>query len=608
MSPVRRRVLAAAAVVAAVLIHVGLQWGPLFARGFSWSSFRSYFAGDQLSYMSMVVNVSNGDFGSAEPFTQTGTNNYPHLYYNVLGLISRVTGISPLQAWSLGGLVAQALLVALLGVTLYLVSSRWWTALLAPVPFVLGSFAVLLSDNWFTSMDSHAVLWGPFGVLFTLNGESAALCLGAAAMLVMLIAHLRVKSSAWKVTLFALASAAIGLLANIQTYSFLTTVYLASYVIGTYVIVTSTRRILLTALSGVLVVMLFVFGPIIAADVGPLVTLAMGLVPMLPALVALVVRTKGLAVLFLGLAGIAASPQIIGTMLGILGDDPFLTYRVASSKNLGVDWRGIVGALALLVPLAATLVAGIRRRVALWIAYPIGAVVVWALGSTNDIWGANQEPYRFWLDLYVLIAITSLPVFVHVATAYLGAPAPDARTVQTENLGDAPRPDRATRPVALSVIAVCVLVAGVSALDFARFSSDETYHSLWNFNSPRDAAIGELGAQAASEDDDLVLTDPCIDVLAAKVTTGAPIVHFNAGMAWPAAHEEVKAVMVERAEGTLDPASLDAAGVGWVLTDSACDGDWQSTYAASIDEVDSRVYFENDEGETEDITLWRVKG
>ena len=399
MSPVRRRVLAAAAVVAAVLIHVWLQWGSLFVRGFSWSSFRSYFAGDQLSYMSMVVNVSNGDFGSAEPFTQTGTNNYPHLYYNFLGLVSRITGISPLQAWSLGGLVAQALLVALLGVTLYLISRRWWTALLAPVPFVIGSFAVLLSDNWFTSMDSHAVLWGPFGVLFTLNGEAAALCLGAAAMLVMLLAHLRVTSRAWKVALFALASATIGLLANIQTYSFLTTVYLASYVIGTYIIVTSTRRVLLAVLSGGLVVMLFLFGPIIAADAGPLVTLAMGLVPTLPALVALVVRTKGLAVLFLGLAGLAASPQIIGTMLGILGDDPFLTYRVASSKNLGVDWRGIVGALPLLVPLAATLVAGIRRRTALWIAYPIGAAVVWALGSTNDIWGANQEPYRFWLDL-----------------------------------------------------------------------------------------------------------------------------------------------------------------------------------------------------------------
>jgi hypothetical protein len=473
---------------------------------------------------------------------------------------------------------------------------------------VLGSFAVLLSDNWFTSMESHAVLWGPFGVLFTLNGESAALCLGAAAMLVMLLAHLRVESTAWKVTLFGVASATIGLLANIQTYSFLTSVYLASYVIGTYVIVTSARRVLLTVLSMVLIVMLFVFGPVIAADAGPLVTLAMGLVPMLPPLVALIIRTKGLALLFLGLAGLAASPQIIGTMLGILGDDPFLTYRVASSKDLGVDWQGIVGALALLVPLAATLVAGILRRTALWIAYPIGAAVVWALGSTNDIWGANQEPYRFWLDLYVLIAVTALPVFVHVATAFLGVPVRDPESVDAKGVGETSQPDRATRRTAMAVVAICVLVAGVSALDFARFSVDTTYHSLMNFNSPRDAAIGELGAQAASGDDaGIVLTDPCIDVLAAKVTTGAPVVHFNAGMAWPAAHEAVKAVMVERAEGTLDPSSLDSAGVGWVLTDSACDRDWQAAYGASLDEVDSRAYFQNEAGETEEITLWRLR-
>ncbi len=611
MSATKRhnRVLISASILIAVIVHVALQWGALFARSdFSFSSFRAYFAGDQLSYMSMVVNASQGELANVEPFTQTGTNSYPHLYYYFLGTVSRIVGISPLQAWAVGGLISQMILVAVLATALVLLSRRWWAALLAPIPFILGTFSVFLSDSWFTAMDSHAVLWGPFGVLFTLNGESVGLCMGAAAMLLILIAFLRVRRPWARILLVCIASLTVGLLANVQTYAFLTVVYLLSYVVAAYVIVTARRPRLLAGISLVLVAGLFVVGPLIAAEAGPLVTLVMGLIPTVPGWIALITRSRGLVAGFILLAGLAAIPQLLGTAQGILGDDPFLTYRVASSKNLGVDWRGIVGSLGLSIPLLATLAAGLHRKNMLWIAYPVGALAAWILGATNDVWGANQEPYRFWLDLFVLISISALPIFVLAALSYFH-PRPERPISESESESDlAPGARSKTTLVATWVLALCVSAAAVSAVDFARFTIDTTYHSLWSYDTPRDNAVGQLGKEAVAEQTGgLIVVDPCVDVLAMKITSGAPVADYNVGMAWPADHEAVHTVMVERGENILSIEHAHAAGVEWVISDTACAVDWAATYADDLKAVSSVVYYENEVGEQEKIQMWKIQ-
>ena len=615
MSAIQRhnRVLTTASIVSAVIVHVALQWGALFARSdFSFSSFRAYFAGDQLSYMSMVVNASQGELANVEPFTQTGTNSYPHLYYYFLGTVSRIVGISPLQAWAVGGLISQMILVAVLATALVLLSRRWWAALLAPIPFILGTFSVFLSDSWFTAMDSHAVLWGPFGVLFTLNGESVGLCMGAAALLLILIVFLRVRQPWARILLVCIASLTVGLLANVQTYAFLTVIYLLSYVVAAYVIVTARRPRLLAGISLVLVAGLFIVGPLIAAEAGPLVTLVLGLIPTVPGWIALIARSRGLVAVFILLAGLAALPQLLGTAQGILGDDPFLTYRVASSKNLGVDWRGIVGSLGISIPLLATLAAGLHRKNMLWIAYPVGALVAWILGATNDVWGANQEPYRFWLDLFVLISISALPIFVLAALSYF-RPRPERATSESESESDldldlAPGVRSKTTLVATWVLALCVSTAAVSAVDFARFAVDTTYHSLWSYDNPRDNAIGQLGKEAdAAQTRGLIVADPCVDVLAMKITSGAPVADYNVGMAWPADHDAVHAVMIERGENILSIEHAHAAGVEWAITDTACAVDWAATYADDLKAVSSVVYYENEVGEQERIQLWKIQ-
>ncbi|MDQ1609998.1 MAG: hypothetical protein QOE16_2730, partial [Microbacteriaceae bacterium] len=412
------------AIVAAGVLHVLFQAGILFARSdFSWNSFRSYFAGDQLSYMSMVVNTYNGQLSNFEPFTETGVNNYPHLYYVLLGLGARVLGIEPLQAWSAGGLLVQFLLVCFLATVLVVVGGRAWLALLAPLPFILGTFSFLLAANaWFTGLASHAVLWGAFGTMFTLNGEVFSLCLGGAALLLLVLAWSWAKRPWVRIVLASVASLMIGITANVQTYSFLIVVFVAVYVVGAYGIVTARRRWWLALVSLALVGVLFIVGPLIAHDAGPLATLFLGLVPAFPGLIVVAIRSRGLLVLFIGLSVLAAAPQVVGTALGIVNHDPFLTYRVVSSNQLGVGFSGILGSLALLLPLLGILAAGIWRRSALWVAYPVGVLASWVIVSSNDIWGANQEPYRFWLDTFVMVCMTILPFAVMVVRSLLAGP------------------------------------------------------------------------------------------------------------------------------------------------------------------------------------------
>lgn len=50
------------------------------------------------------------------------------------------------------------------------------------LPFLMGTFAWVGSDNWLHPLESHGVLWPSFGVLFTINGEAAALCLAIVSM------------------------------------------------------------------------------------------------------------------------------------------------------------------------------------------------------------------------------------------------------------------------------------------------------------------------------------------------------------------------------------------------------------------------------------------
>ncbi|PWD52114.1 hypothetical protein C8046_17175 [Serinibacter arcticus] len=556
--------------------------------------------------MAIATNVAHGTLADVEPDTLTGVNHYPRLYYSAVGMLARVTGLHPVAAWNLGGLIVQVVLVGTLATVLVVLTRRWWTALLAPLPFILGTFAWTRSDTgWFTSLESHAVLWGPFGVLYSLNGETAGLCVGTAALVATAATWLRPTSVRVRVVVATVSALTIGLTANFQTYSFLTLVYVACYALAATAI-WHRRSVVAAAVSAGLVVALFVVGPHFAEAAGQLPTLVLGLTPSAPGLILLALSSRWRLLGAVALAALAAAPQLVWTMSGILGGDPFLSYRVGSNVNLGVGspWA-LVGAAGVLVPTAAVIVLAVlrRRRVELGIA--TGYLVATAILVVNDRWGANAEPYRFWIDTFLIGAVLQLVLLASLLTSTDGGRDP-AATRSEGQVGDAtpsprrPRVRSSGRVRTVGILAVVSLAAVTAAglPDFLRYRSSPEMTAVWDPTTPREEAIGGAAAQAASADSGLVLAGPCVDPRRMKVTSGAPVAYFHLGMAWPERYDEITRLLDAANAGFLDVSAARDSEVGWVVTDSACEATWDHSELAEVDR------FGYDDAE---IVLWRLE-
>ncbi|MFD3448521.1 hypothetical protein ACFDTO_28385 [Microbacteriaceae bacterium 4G12] len=623
------------AVLVAMAAHLAAHVSMLVAQpGWSVDRFRNYFPLDQLAYMSMVKNASEGELANVEPFTETGVNQYPHLYYTVLGLISRVFGLHPVAAWQIVGVLVQLLLVAVLGAVLIRVSGRWWSALLAPLPFVLGTYSWLRGDSWFTPLESHAVLWGPFGVLFTLNGESVSLCLASVALLGLVVVWFRPASPRTRVLVTAGASLLIGLLANVQTYSFLAAVYAAVYVLAVWAILRR-RSVVLAVVTVVLVPATFLLGPGVVSGAGQLPALVFGMLPAVPGLIAVVFSTRGRVLGYVALAVLGASPQVVLTVVGVATGDPFLSYRTASNRDLGVEpFVGWTSALPLLLPLAVLLWAALRTRRAPVVAYVFGMSATWVVLASNDLWGANAEPYRLWINLFFYVAVTILPVTALVLRSPVPAPgreageAPgdterdddvDGEDADGDDAADSAAADpedsagvdedetsrrRRSVPIAVATV-VAVAVALGSTVDWMRFAGDSVFHQVLAFDTPRDDALTEV-VDERPDPELLVGMDPCIDAQHLKILTGARLAHYHVGMAWPTAYEPLARYMESRIAGTLDADALVEADGGYVLTDSACGADWPTRHADLLVPL-AREGYETADGEDGTVSLWAVK-
>jgi hypothetical protein len=584
----RRRPLNAVAGLCFSLVAFAVTQVPMLftGAGHATSVFRDYHPKDQLSYFAMVVNGSQGLFGAVEPFTETGRNDYPRLYYLVLGALSRWTGASPVATWVTVGLLLQGLLVLGVGVACWLLTRKPWTTFLAWTPFVVGTFSWLVSGDWFSQIRSHAVLWGLFGTLFTLNAEAAALCLAGVILLALIVsAQHRVSRRTWWVVGPA-CGAAVGLLADIHTYTFVTAVYLVAYGAAAYALATRETRTW-AAVSLGLVPVTFLVGPFVADALGALAGLGVGLLPALPGLVGLLATYRGLVAVPAASALLAASPQIVGTLVRQHQGDPFLRYRVASSENLTVDaGTGVACAVVLLVPLALIFVAGLRTSNRCWLAYPAAFVLVWFMLSKNELWGPEQEPYRFWIEVFGLCVVTLLPVGLAAATS------PSERVHGSGRVR--------WRPIVLAGASALLVL---SAVDWSAFYVKVGDTGGWTFASPRSRALQVVAAKAGNG---LILPDPCVDPRLLKASTGQRVAFFNEGMAWPAHKREIQRLLDRREQRRLPSGvELAAADVGWVLTDSRCgSGSGWSRGSAWLRRASSADY-ESAAG-TVRIELWRV--
>lgn len=543
----------AAAVVAVLAYAVAMLLPVLTSAPGPLRSLRTAFWHDQLGYLSIVANTAAGDYGVVEPMTLTGVNHYPRTYYVSVGAIAQLFHLEPVVAWNLVSILLQLGAVAALAVTMSLLARRWWAGMFAPAPYLVGTLSFLTAGEWRTPLDSHAVLWGPFGVIFSNNAETAGLSVIVIVMSAIALVWLRPVRRWARITVSLIGAAALGMLSGFQTYSFLTAVYLFATILA--VIFLWRARWWWWAASGAALVIVFVAGPLLADRAGQLPTLVFGLLFTVPGLILGLIRTRGMLAVYGGVLAVTAAPPILWTVSGIVGGDPFLTYRVASNHELGVVHPAtFVASLPVVLPVLLLLLIAFRRRDRIAAPLLVAAALCAAVLALNDQWGANAEPYRFWIDMFLLSGVVAA-----IAACVMAGTPPD---------------EPATRPVRIGIqagAAVCAVVYVLSLADVVAFATDPLMTDTWNPTASREQAI-ELAARTAGADaPGLIATDSCVDPRTTKITSQQAIAYYYLGMAWPAEVDALGGLVEGRLEGSIDGADVAASDTRWLLTDSVCD-------------------------------------
>lgn len=562
----------ASSIASAFLYAILTNFPTMSVPGWAPSGFRGLGKGDQLSYFAIVMNVAAGRSPDTEPFTETGVSHYPRAYYVLLGGIARLTAAPPEIVWWIVGTALQMGLVFVIAFALITFTGKLWLALLAPLPLIAGTFATFFANDWHWSLDSHAVIWGAFAPLYTLNGEAAGLVVAGSFFLLAVAYALLGRSDAVRSTLFIVGGLAVGALANVQTYTFFTSVFLVAYTAAVFGVFRF-RAIATGVASVASVPLVYVSGPIIATEFGPLVALASGLVPATPGIMLLLVKWTTRTLLPLLAIALAASPTLLATAMGIRDEDPFLTYRTASSSDLGVKLiPAMVGGLTVFVLIAVILSYGLSRRQHLLTSLAIGPLVVWGLLSTNDIWGANQEPYRFWIDGFVILSIVLFPVAAYTLSLRARESATD------DNLTG--------WPTRVKVVGVAVLIVyAISLADFANFS--RSIPRTIPFDTPRNAALIEMALVAGGE---TVVLDKCVDGKIYKAVTGNPVAIFNYGMAWPVNSELFTSIDSSMREGPLDTNAMKELGLSLILAEDSCKNTWKNGLESKLTLLDHATF------------------
>lgn len=610
-----------AAVVTALATVALQQFGQLRAGINPLTHLRTEFWHDQLGYLSIAADVAHGHFDNTEPVTMTGISYYPRFYYSSVGFLARITGLPTVVSWNLTSFALQFLAVLCIALVAAGLSRRWWVAFAAGLPFFTGTFAYVIAGRegaWYTLLEAHAVMWGPYGVLFSNNAETAGLCVGLMALSGLVWVWRPGGPTRARVVVTVLASAAIGMLSSFQTYSFLAFAYVGAFSAAIAAMLAVRRRVLLIAATLALIVVVFAVGPLLADRVGQLPTLMFGMVPALPGLVVAIIRSRGLVALAGVVAVGAALPQVLYTMIGALSGDPFLTYRVASNSHLGiVSWQALVGACVVIVGLVGVLIVSAMARDRFAAVISSTALIVLPFLAVNDVWGANAEPYRFWIEGILLGGVA-----VVVGVARLAHVLRPVRSTVAENAGRrasrAQRADARNVPATIALGATVVVTAalwGAALPDWHNSLNDQEMQAAWNPYTERENAASDLareGSQTSATG--LVTTERCIDNRTVKANSGAPIANYHLGMAWPDHRDAIDAIIQARDAEALDFDAMRESNTVWVLTDSSCDSEWSTRYADRLERVDARDYRIEpgesiDAGVSQDgtITLWRVR-
>ncbi len=586
----------ATAVFVSVTIYSVVLLRPiLFSAPGPFQSLRTAYWYDQLGYLTIVANTAEGDLRPVEPMTLTGVNYYPRNYYLLVGLIARALDLQPITAWNLVSIGLQVTAVATLAVAIGVLSSRWWLGMLAPAPFLIGTLSVVTNGgSWFRSLDSHAVLWGPYGVLFSNNAETSALSIIIVVLCAIALVWARPAPRWARVSVSLVASAALGALSGFQTYSFLTGVYLVAAILAGVFL--SRSRWIWTALSGAGFIAVIAFGPLVSSAVGQLATLVFGLLPLVPGLIRGIIISRGWLLLYGGVMAVAALPPIVWTVSGVVRGDPFLSYRTGSNVDLDVVHPGtLIASLPFIAVMALIITIAVRAKDRLSVSAAAGAVAAVPYLALNDQWGAQAEPYRFWINCTFIATVVGALVLARVLPRRKPSGRGDGEAIHPQ--GESHR--RAGRGRVVALAAMTGVIYLVSLADVVAFDQDAGIAATWDPGADRERAISAAADAASASAPGLILTDSCVSPLTTKVLSPGPIAHYFLGMSWPASVGEVQELLDQRNEGTIEQAAVEDADATWLLIDSTC------SVRLDFDDFAPELVGEYGYG-ADNIELWRL--
>lgn len=557
---VPRPVETIAAVIAAAagwIVAVWLYWGPILRELPDHSVdgiVKDYYLADQFAYLSISRNVAGGLGAFVEPFTGTGSSIYPSAYYWLLGRVADLTSMSVFGAWNVIGMAVTLALLAM--ATAWAVwalpGSRAWV--LAPAGLMVGTLESYTNDGrWSGSYGDHAVLWAPYGSLFSPGAEGFALLLAGLGLMAV-AAVLTRPAGRGRLVLAAAAGGSLGLALLSHTYVSMFTAVAMVLTVVAHEAIRRPSRGSLAALGAAMAAVLLLCG----AAGGSGAVARLGLVAATP-VVWLVARRDwrrelGVPALVLACAAlVVASPLLARIALQVADGDSFFYLRQqwAGTRNLALPPGQVLLQFLPLWMLAAAAVVALARRArtpreTAWLSVLAALLAATALLVFNDSWGFHTEPYRFLPYGTLLVAIVAMP-WLWSALAH--------------------GPGLVTPARAAGVVAALALSLTIpTTLAFAR----DTDHLVFAFPRTERDAYGRIAMETG---DDLTVLDRCFRPDLVKIGGGGRIVYQNVGLAIPAHFTQVSRILSQVTQGDVpSDRALGIVGVRWFVSTNHCDG------------------------------------
>lgn len=576
--PVLRFVAIASLGLVFVFLALFVTWYELFRTitdGFRISeTVKGLSIDDQLSYLTIAQNVRDGLKTYAEPMTYSGHSIYPSTYYWLLGVFAKIFAINVFAAWNIVGFITSLFAIVSFAYLAYTIARHRLAVLAGTFPFLVNTYAYFTNDGaWKIESQGHAVLWSAIPILFNPSAEVLALGLVAIAF----SALLRVFDEGFPVrnrTFFTLLfiGAIIGLCLTAHTYVTLYSVSIIVFSCSIYAISLYASRLQKTLFAAIS------FASIgIAANIslgGPLVQLsfllAINTIPL--AFIAFVKQRKLLQLIAVPIGIIVfGAPLLVRILIDASRPDSFFFSRQKSAEIAHLSLPSfamllhtsplLIGMFLFAIVLTKrykkfkTLVDteanfedtspqtpemdqdACRRSTYARLSFIGGILCASVLLVHNDLWGMNQEPYRFFPYGFLFCSII------------VGSWILSRWSFRSE--------------LALRVLIVLALLCTIPTTSmFVREKGNSLIVGT-------DDQIALLSIITDEKPKGLVMVDGCIRSRILASITSARVVDYNKGMAYPKNSDAIDRALLEQQQlGIPSPDTLLAAQiVGFIKAD-----------------------------------------